>query len=94
MELQRESKTTLADILVNDGVITTDQLKKCQDEQDKSEVPFEQAALTLGLVTRESIANSLGNYYDVPYMDLDTSNSICDQYFCKFHVNSPPLNSN
>ena len=72
MELQRESKTTLADILVNDGVITTDQLKKCQDEQDKSEVPFEQAALTLGLVTRESIANSLGNYYDVPYMDLDT----------------------
>lgn len=72
MEAQRESKITLADILVSEGVITTDQLNKCQDEQSKSEVPFEQAALTMGFATRESIANSLGTYYDVPYMDLDT----------------------
>ncbi|MBC8549366.1 MAG: Flp pilus assembly complex ATPase component TadA [Candidatus Brocadiales bacterium] len=72
MEAQRESKITLADILVSEGAITTDQLDKCQDEQNKSEVPFEQAALTMGLVTRESIANSLGTYYDVPYVDLDT----------------------
>ena len=72
MELQRESKTTLADILVSEGVITTDQLDKCQDEQDKSEVPFEQTLITMGFATRESIANSLGAYYDVPYMDLDT----------------------
>ena len=71
-EVQRESKITLADILVSEGVITTDQLKKCRDEQNKSEVPFEQALLTMGFATRESIANSLGSYYDVPYVDLDT----------------------
>ncbi|MCP4269662.1 MAG: hypothetical protein GY777_29510, partial [Candidatus Brocadiaceae bacterium] len=71
MEIQRESNTTLADILVSEGAITTDQLKKCQNEQNKSNVPFEQAVLTMGFATRESMANSLGSYYDVPYMDLD-----------------------
>lgn len=70
-EVQTESKMTLADILVSEGVITTDQLKECQDEQNKSEVPFDQAALTMGFATRESIANALGTYYDVPYVDLD-----------------------
>jgi type IV pilus assembly protein PilB len=74
MEAQRESKTTLADILINEGAITTDQLNKCQDEQNKSETPFEQAVLAMGFTTRETIANSLGTYYDVPYMDLDTYN--------------------
>ena len=70
-ETQKESKTTLADILVSGGVITMDQLKKCQDEQKKSEVPFEQALLTMEFATRGSIANALGTYYDVPYVDMD-----------------------
>ncbi len=72
MEIQKEPSTTLADILVSEGIITTNQIKKCQDEQNKSEVPFEQTVLTMGFATKESIANSLGTYYDVPYMDLDT----------------------
>ncbi len=72
MEAQRESKITLADILVNEGVVTADQLNKCQEEQNKSETSFEQAVLAMELATRESIASSLGTYYDVPYMDLDT----------------------
>ncbi|GAX61075.1 type II secretory system protein [Candidatus Scalindua japonica] len=70
-EAKKESRVKLADILVSEGVITEEDLKKCLDEQKKSEVPFEQAALTTGLATRESIANALGNYYDVPYVDLD-----------------------
>lgn len=70
-EVQKESKMTLADILVSGGVITMDQLKKCQDEQKKSEMPFEQVVLTMEFATRESIANALGTYYDVPYVDMD-----------------------
>jgi type IV pilus assembly protein PilB len=70
-EVQTESKMSLADILVSEGVITMDQLEKCQDEQKKSEAPFEQALLTMEFATRESIANALGTYYDVPYVSLD-----------------------
>lgn len=70
-EVQTESKMTLADILVSEGVITMDQLEKCQNEQKKSEVPFEQTVLTMGFATGESIANALGAYYDVPYVNLD-----------------------
>ncbi len=71
-EVQKESKITLADILVSEGVMTADQLGKCRDVKDMSEVPFEQAVISMGFATRESIANALSAYYDVPYVDLDS----------------------
>ncbi|MDO8137325.1 MAG: ATPase, T2SS/T4P/T4SS family [Candidatus Brocadiales bacterium] len=68
---QKESKVTLADILATRGIITKDQLKKCQAEQEKSNESFGQVILKMGLANKESIAKALESYYSVPYVDLD-----------------------
>ncbi|MFQ5863396.1 MAG: GspE/PulE family protein [Candidatus Brocadiales bacterium] len=68
---KKELRITLAEILVRKGMITKDQLKKCKEEQQKSNTSFEQVVLKTGLATQESIAKVLEFYYNVPYVDLE-----------------------
>jgi type IV pilus assembly protein PilB len=69
--VKRELIVTLADILVSQGVVTNDQIKQCEVEQQKSDSSIEQIILDKEFATRQTIANALGTYYDVPYVDLD-----------------------
>ena len=69
--VKKELKVTLADILVSQGIVTNDQIKQCEVEQQKSDSSIEQIILDKEFATREAIANALGTYYDVPYVDLD-----------------------
>lgn len=63
-------KNTLADILINQGVITKNQLERCQEEQQKSGDLFEHIIRKLDLATEESVAKALESQYDVPSVDL------------------------
>ncbi|MEE9200641.1 MAG: ATPase, T2SS/T4P/T4SS family, partial [Candidatus Brocadiales bacterium] len=66
-----EPKITLADILVSQRVITKDQLKRCEEEQHKTNKSLEEGILKLELVNEESIARALELYYGVPYVNLE-----------------------
>ncbi len=69
--VKKELKVLLADILVSRGIVTSDQIKQCEVEQQKSDSSIEQIILDKEFATRQAIANALGAYYDVPYVDLD-----------------------
>ncbi len=68
---KKELKVTLADILVSQGVMTDSQVKQCVAERQKSGSSIEQVILDKEFATRKAIANALGSYYDVPYVDLE-----------------------
>jgi Type II secretory pathway, ATPase PulE/Tfp pilus assembly pathway, ATPase PilB len=69
--VKKEVKITLADILVSQGIVTDDQIKQCEVEQQKSDSSIEQIILSKEFATRQDIASALGSYYDTPYIDLD-----------------------
>ena len=69
--VKKELKVTLADILVGQGVVTDDQIKQCEVAQQESGSSIEQIILDNEFAARKAIANALGSYYDVPYIDLD-----------------------
>ena len=68
---KKELKVTLADILVSQGIMTKDQVKQCEAEQQKSDAPIGQIILKMGFATNESIANTLESHYSVPYVDIE-----------------------
>jgi type IV pilus assembly protein PilB len=69
--VKKELTVTLADILISQGIITKDQLKQCEPEQQKSGASIEQAILKMEFATYESIAKALESYYNAPFMDLN-----------------------
>ena len=69
--VKNEQKVSLADILVSQGIVNNDQIKQCEVEQQKSDSSIEQIILDKKFATSQAIANALGSYYDVPYIDLD-----------------------
>ncbi|ODS33265.1 MAG: type IV fimbrial assembly protein [Candidatus Scalindua rubra] len=69
--VKKELNVTLADILVSQGIMTKDQLKQCEAEQQKSDTSIEQIILKMEFATYESIAKALESYYNAPFMDLN-----------------------
>ena len=54
------------------GVITTDQFKKASQEQKQKGERLEQAIVRLGYAKEELALQCLADYFNLPYVDLDT----------------------
>lgn len=65
-------KKSFGEFLVDCGVLTTEQLKKAVQEQRQGGERFEQALIRKGYVKEEALYQCLADYFDLPYVDLDT----------------------
>ncbi len=67
-----EAKKSFSDFLVGQGVITPAQLNKAAQEQKRGGERLEQTLVRLGYVKEEVILQYLADYFNLPYLDLDT----------------------
>ena len=67
-----EEKKSFGDFLIGLGVITADQLKKASQEQRQKGERLEQAIVRLGYAKEELALQCLADYFNLPYVDLDT----------------------
>ena len=67
-----EAKKSFSDFLVGLGVITPVQLKKASQEQKRGGERLEQTLVRLGYVREEVILQYLADYFNLPYVDLET----------------------
>jgi len=66
-----EKKVGFGEYLVGLGILTTDQLKKATQDQKRGE-RLEQALVRLNLMKEELALQHLADYFNLPYVDLDT----------------------
>ena len=67
-----EEKKSLGDFLVDLGVLSAEHLEKASQEQKQRGERLEQAIVRLGYATEELILQCLADYFNLPYVDLDT----------------------
>lgn len=67
-----EERKSLGEYLVGRGLITADQLKKALQEQRQRGERLEQTLVRMGYVKEELILQCLADYFNLPYVDLDT----------------------
>ena len=67
-----EGKKSFSDFLVGLGIITPDQLKNAFQEQKRGGERLEQTLVRLGYVKEEMILHYLAEYFNLPFVDLDT----------------------
>jgi type IV pilus assembly protein PilB len=67
-----EEKKSFGDFMVGLGVITADQFKKASQEQKQKGERLEQAIVRLGYAKEELALQCLADYFNLPYVDLDT----------------------
>jgi type IV pilus assembly protein PilB len=67
-----EEKKSFGDFMIGLGVITTDQFKKASQEQKQKGERLEQAIVRLGYAKEELALQCLADYFNLPYVDLDT----------------------
>jgi len=67
-----EEKKSFGDFLVSLGVLSADHLKKASQEQKQRGERLEQAIVRLGYAKEELIFQCLADYFNLPYVDLDT----------------------
>ncbi len=67
-----EEKKSFGDFLVGLGVLSADHLKKATQEQKQRGERLEQAVVRLGYAKEELILQYLADYFNLPYVDLDT----------------------
>ncbi len=67
-----KEKKNFGDFLVDLGLITEDQLKKALQEQRQKGERLEQTLIRIGYTKEELVLQCLANYFDLPYVDLDT----------------------
>ncbi len=65
-------KKSFGEFLVDLGVITPDQLKKASQEQRQGGERLDQTLVRKGYAKEEVIYQSLADYFNLPYVDLDT----------------------
>jgi len=63
-------KSSVIDILLKQGVLTQEQVKKAVDSIKKTGFSLEKAIVRLGFLTEEDIASAVARESGVPYMDL------------------------
>lgn len=68
--VRKALQVNLAEILLNQGVMTKDQVTLCEIEQQKTESSVEKTILDMKFATNASIADALEAYYNVPFMAL------------------------
>jgi len=67
-----EEKKSFGDFLVERGVIAPDQLRKAIQEQKQKGEKLEQTIIRLKYAEEEPVLKSLAEYFNLPYIDLDT----------------------
>jgi type IV pilus assembly protein PilB len=67
-----DGKKTFGDFLVGAGVISPDQFKKAIQEQKQKGEKLEQTIIRLKYAEEEPVFRSLADYFNIPYVDLDT----------------------
>src|SRR4030067_2547923 len=67
-----EEKKSFGDFLVERGVIAPDQLTKAIQEQKQKGDRLEQTIVRLKYAEGEPVLKSLAEYFNLPYVDLDT----------------------
>ena len=67
-----EEKKSFGDFMIGLGVITADQFKKASQEQKQKGERLEQAIVRLGYAKEEIALQCLADYFNLPYVDLDT----------------------
>jgi len=67
-----EEKKSFGDVLVGMKIITPDQLRKALQEQKQKGERLEQTIVRLGYAAEEWILQVLAEYFDLPFVDLDT----------------------
>ncbi|MBM4306817.1 MAG: type II secretion system protein GspE, partial [Deltaproteobacteria bacterium] len=65
-------KKSFGEFLVDLGVVTPDQLKKAAQEQRSGGERLEQTLTRKGYAKEEVIYQCLADYFNLPYVDLDT----------------------
>ena len=66
-----DERRSFGEYLVDLGVITSEQLKKALQEQKRGE-RLEQVLVRLRFLSEEVVLQYLADYFDLPYVDLDT----------------------
>ncbi len=67
-----EEKKSFGDFLVSLGVLSADHLKRASQEQKQTGERLEQTLVRLGYGKEELIFQCLADYFNLPYVDLDT----------------------
>jgi type IV pilus assembly protein PilB len=67
-----EEKKSFGEVLVAMKIITPDQLRKALQEQKQKGERVEQTIIRLGYAAEEWILQALAEYFDLPFVDLDT----------------------
>ncbi len=67
-----EEKKSFGDFLVGLKVLTPDQLRKATQEQKRGGERLEQILVRLGYGSEELVLQLLADYFDLPFVDLDT----------------------
>jgi type IV pilus assembly protein PilB len=67
-----EEKKSFGDILVGLKIITPDQLRKATQEQKQKGERLEKTLVRLGYASEELILQALADYFNLPFVDLDT----------------------
>lgn len=67
-----EEKKSFSDFLIGLGVLTAEQLKRASQEQRQKGERLEQAIVRLGFGNEETVLQCLADYFNLPYVDLDT----------------------
>lgn len=65
-------KKSFGEFLVDVGVLTSEQLKKATQEQRQGGERLDQTLVRKGYAKEEVIYQSLADYFNLPYVDLDT----------------------
>ena len=64
-------KSNLGELLLQEKLVTKEQLQNALDFQKKNEVPIGSALIALGFVSEEEMAQALSRQLGYPYVDLD-----------------------
>ncbi|MGQ9570655.1 MAG: GspE/PulE family protein [Thermodesulfovibrionales bacterium] len=67
-----EGKKSFGDTLVENGLISPDQLRKALEEQKVKGERLEQTIVRLKYAEEEPVIKTLADYFNLPYVDLDT----------------------
>ncbi|MBI3523359.1 MAG: Flp pilus assembly complex ATPase component TadA [Betaproteobacteria bacterium] len=72
--MARPEKIRLGDLLITQGLLTSEQLKHALDEQKRSGRKLGRVFVESGYVTEEAIAKALARQLQAPFVDLKTFN--------------------
>jgi type IV pilus assembly protein PilB len=66
-----DERKLIGRILIDEGVLTEEQLKKAVAHQQNNGEPLGQALIELGYATEEQVTRALATQFDLPYVDLN-----------------------